>query len=70
MRPEKKQVELNEDEKAIFNILKKNSPIDLNHLKEKSGLSNKKWDRGIKGLTGHKLAKVLNTENGLLVELV
>ena len=70
MRPEKKQVELTEDEKTIFNILKKNSPVDLNSLKEQSGLSNKKWDKGIKGLTGHKLAKVINTDNGLLVELI
>lgn len=70
MRPEKKQVELNEDEKTIFNILKKNSPIDLNYLKEQSGLSNKKWDKGIKGLTGHKLAKVVKNDEGLFVEII
>lgn len=70
MKPEKKQVELSEDEKAIFNILKKNSPMDLNSLKEQSGLSNKKWDKGIKGLTGHKLAKVVKNDEGLFVEIV
>jgi len=70
MRPEKKQVDMSEEEKTVFNILKKNSPMDLNSLKEQSGLSNKKWDKSIKGLTGHKLAKVIHTENGLLVELV
>ncbi len=63
-------MELNEDEKTILNIPEKNSPLDLNSLKEQSGLSNKKWDKGIKGLTGHKLAKVTNTDNGLLVELL
>jgi lysyl-tRNA synthetase class 2 len=70
MRPEKKQLELNEDEKAIFNILKKNSPIDLNHLKEQSGLSNKKWDKGIKGLTTNKVAKVVKNDDGLFVEVL
>ena len=70
MRPEKKQVELSEDEKTIFNILKKNSPMDLNQLKEQSSLSNKKWDKAIKGLTGHKLAKVNKIDEGLSVELL
>jgi lysyl-tRNA synthetase class 2 len=69
MRPEKKQVELSEDEKAVFKILKTNSPIDLNTLKAQSGLSNKQWDKTIKGLTGHNLAKVTKTEDQLLVEL-
>ena len=70
MRPEKKQVELSDDEKAVFKILKANSPIDLNTLKTQSGLSNKQWDKTIKGLTGHKLAKVNKTEEGLFVEVI
>ena len=70
MRPEKKQVELSEDEKAVLNMLKANSPIDLNTLKTQSGLSNKQWDKTIKGLTGHKLAKVFKNEEGLFVEIV
>jgi len=43
MRPEKKQVAMTDEEKTIFEILKSNSPIILNDLKIKSGLSNKKW---------------------------
>ena len=70
MRPEKKQVELSEDEKAVFNMLKANSPMDLNALKTQSGLSNKQWDKTIKGLTGHKLAKVVKNDEGLFVEIV
>ena len=70
MRPEKKQVELSEDEKAVLNMLKANSPMDLNTLKTQSGLSNKQWDKTIKGLTGHKLAKVSKTEEGLFVEVL
>ncbi|GAA3579762.1 hypothetical protein GCM10022395_30540 [Snuella lapsa] len=70
MRPEKKQVEMSEDEKAIFNILKANSPIDLNTLKGQSGLSNKKWDKSIKGLTSKKVAQVLKNDDGLFVEVL
>ena len=70
MRPEKKQVELSEDEKSVLNMLKANSPMDLNTLKSQSGLSNKQWDKTIKGLTGHKLAKVSKTEEGLFVEVL
>ena len=39
-------------------------------LKTKSGLSNKKWDKTIKGLTKNNLAAVNKTEEGLFVELV
>lgn len=69
MRPEKKAVEMSEDEKAIFNILKANSPMLLNDLKTQSGFSNKKWDKTIKDLTKRNLAKINNTEEGLFVEL-
>ena len=70
MKPEQKQVAMTEDEKAVFNILKGTSPIDLNTLKEQSGLSNKKWDKTIKGLTKHNLVKVEKTAEGLLVTMV
>ena len=53
-----------------FNILKSNSPICLNGLKTQSGLSNKKWDKTIKGLTKNNLAKVNKTDEGLFVEVV
>tara|TARA_R110000868_G_scaffold367302_2_gene630273 strand:+ start:399 stop:605 length:207 start_codon:yes stop_codon:yes gene_type:complete len=51
MRPEKvaeKKVELNENEKLVFDILTKNSPMFLNDLKSQSGLSGKQWDKSIK----------------------
>lgn len=56
MRPEKKQIEMTEEEKTVFNTLKANSPMILNDLKVQSGLSNKKWDKTIKGLTAKKVA--------------
>ena len=49
MKPEKKAVAMTDEEKAVFTILKANSPIDLNVLKQQSALSNKKWDATIKG---------------------
>ena len=69
MRPEKKAVAMSEDEKAVYEILKSNSPIDLSTLKTQSGLSNKKWDKTIKGLTKLGLAKVTKTDDALVVEL-
>ena len=68
MKPEKKAVELSDDEKAVMELLKAESPVELEGLKEQTGLSNKKWDKAIKGLTKHKLAKVEKTEDGLMVE--
>ena len=69
MKPEQKQVAMSEDEKAVFNLLKVASPSDLNTLKQQSGLSNKKWDKTIKGLTKHNLVKVEKTSEGLLVTM-
>ncbi len=70
MKPERKAVELTEDEKLVLNLLKEKSPIDLNELKVQTGLSNKKWDKAIKGLTKNKLARVEKTDAGLFVSLV
>ncbi|MEM5540999.1 lysine--tRNA ligase [Olleya sp. AS48] len=70
MRPEKKAVPMTEDEKALFALVKASSPIDLNTLKEQSGLSNKKWDKTIKGLTKLGVARVNKTDDGLFVETI
>jgi len=59
MRPEKKQVELTEDEKAIAEILKVSSQLALDALKTQAALSGKKWDAAMKGLTKHGLVKVI-----------
>lgn len=69
MRPEKKQVELTEDEKTVLDILKKQESLPLADLKSQSELSNKKWDKAIKGLTKLGLAKVNKTEDDLIVEI-
>ena len=70
MRPEKKALALTDEEKIVLNLLKSSSPIALNTIKAKSGLSNKKWDKTIKGLTKNKLASVNKTDEGLFVEII
>ena len=70
MKPEKKAVALSDNEKAIFDVLKSKPEIQLSELKAQSGLSNKGWDKGIKGLTSKELAKVYKSEDILFVSLV
>ena len=72
MKPEKQapKVDLNEEEKAVLALLQKAEKLPLEDLKSQSALSNKKWDKTIKGLTKNKLAKVEKTEEGLFVEIL
>ena len=70
MRPEKKAVELTDEEKTILGLLKANSPMELPTLKEQAGLSNKKWDVSIKGLTKKGIAKVEKIEEELFVKVI
>ena len=69
MRPEVQGPTLTDEEEVVLNLLKKNHPVLLSELKENAGLSNKKWDKAIKGLSAHKLAKVTKTDDGLFVHL-
>ncbi|RNC92760.1 MAG: lysine--tRNA ligase [Allomuricauda sp.] len=68
MRPEKKQVELTEEEKIIVDILKPNGEMPLADLKAQAGLSGKKWDKSTKNLSKLGQMKVEKTENELLVK--
>ena len=70
MKPEVKQIVMTDDEKNIFGILKNSTPTDLISLKNQSGLSNKKWDKAIKGLTKKSIARVSKADNNLLVEIL
>jgi lysyl-tRNA synthetase class 2 len=69
MRPEKKQVELTEDEKAVVSLLKAENNQPLAQLKERAALSGKKWDAAMKGLSKHALIKVLVDGENKTVEL-
>ena len=71
MRPEKFDVkgpELNENEKLIMDFLAKSGKIDLDKLREQTGLSNKQWDKGLKGLRKHDLIKVEKVGEALTIE--
>ncbi|SFR50277.1 lysine--tRNA ligase [Maribacter stanieri] len=70
MRPEKKPLQLSENEKVIFDILKAEKKMELDALKTKSDLSNKAWDKGIKGITKQQLAKIYKEDDVLLVEIL
>ena len=70
MKPEVKQIVMTDDEKNIFGILKNSTPTDLISLKNQSGLSNKKWDKAIKGLTKKNIAKVSKADDSLFVEIM
>lgn len=70
MRPEKKVVELTEEEKIIVELLKAKHPASLPELKAETGLSGKKWDISIKGLTQKGLVKVTKEGESLLVDLI
>ncbi len=68
MRPEKKGPELTEDEKAIAEILKVSSQLALDALKAQTGLSGKKWDAAMKGLSKHGLVRVIVDGDSKTVE--
>lgn len=70
MRPEEKKIELTDSEKLILELVKKNSPKELKALKSETRLSNKKWDKGLKGLRKKELITVNKTDEGLFVEIL
>ena len=58
MKPEKKPLDLTDDEKVVHDLLIKHVPIELDELKTLSELSNKKWDKAFKGLVNKRLANL------------
>jgi lysyl-tRNA synthetase class 2 len=69
MRPEKKAIELSDNEKIVLELLKKTNPMPLTDLKDASGLSNKAWDKAIKGLTKLQLVVVAKEADSLTCAL-
>ena len=70
MKQEQKKISLTEEEKNILEIIKQNSPAHLVDVKEKASLSNKKWDKSIKGLGQKKIIKIVKEENTISIELL
>jgi lysyl-tRNA synthetase class 2 len=68
MKPEKKEIPLNDEEKLLMKELKTfEGPAALADLKSKTGLSNKKWDKTIKSLKKLNLIEVAMVEDVLSV---
>lgn len=71
MKPEKKvRVELNEDEKQVLEALKPHKSMILDELKGAVDLSNKKWDKAVKGLRNAGVIKVTKEESGMQIEFI
>ncbi len=69
MRPEKKAVALSENEKLVFELLKPQQKMPLEALKTASELSNKAWDKTIKGLTKLQLVIVTKEADTLICSI-
>ena len=70
MKPERKAVELSEDEKTVFQLLKSDEIQELGTIKSKSGLSNKKWDKTLKSLRKHKIIDVFKDDEIMKIKAV
>jgi lysyl-tRNA synthetase class 2 len=70
MKPEQKAVALSEEEKSILQLIKQTEVADLISIKTAAGLSNKKWDVSIKGLTQKNRVKIIKNEEGLFIEML
>jgi len=72
MRPEvkAKKIELTEHEKTIHENLKKVNSCELKDLRSGVEMSNKAWDKAMKGLSKKELIKVNKEDDILLVTLL
>ena len=70
MKPEQKQIKLTDEERYLLELIKKSPTNELAQIKGNSELSNKKWDKAVKGLTSKKLVKVTKNEEGLFIDML
>ena len=70
MKPEQKEVALSEEEKIILQLIKQSEVADLISIKTAAGLSNKKWDVSIKGLTQKNIVKIIKNDEVLFIEML
>ena len=66
MKPIKKEPNISEDAKVIFNRLKNIEQILLADFKSEFDLSNKKWDKVLKELRGNDLIDIFKSDDGSL----
>jgi lysyl-tRNA synthetase class 2 len=68
MRPEKKKISLSENEQLVFDLLNSNNEL-INDIKDKSGLSNKAWDKTVKSLRKIDVIKVEKIDNQIFISI-
>ena len=68
MRPEKKKISLSENEQMVFDLLNSNNEL-INDIKDKSGLSNKAWDKTVKSLRKLDVIKVEKIDNQIFISI-
>jgi lysyl-tRNA synthetase, class II len=71
MRPEKKvdSVKLTDNEQAVKTILSENGTLEISDLKSRIELSNKQWDKTLKGLAKHGVTQVTKTDDAVSITL-
>ena len=69
MKPEKKELQLNEDEINLIKNLDEKIPKELTDFKKQFNLSNKKWDKCLKNLSKKEIIKIYKDEKGLWIIL-
>ena len=72
MRPEKKAekvIELTDNEQAVKTILSENGTLEISDLKSRIELSNKQWDKALKGLAKHGITQVAKEGDVVSVSL-
>ena len=69
MKPEKKDLELSEDEIKLTKNLDKEISKELTDFKKQFDFSNKKWDKYLKNLSKKEIIKIYKDEKGLWIKL-
>ena len=68
MRPEKKKISLSENEQLVFDLINSKNEL-INNIKDKSGLSNKAWDKTVKSLRKLDVIKVEKIDNQIFISI-
>ena len=70
MKAEKETLELTENEKNVLKLISRKTPAILQEIKQEANLSNKKWDKIIKGLSQKKIVKVEKVDKDLIIKVI
>ena len=70
MKPVKKTISLNDEEKKVFSFLSSSKVFEINEIKNNSGLSNKKWDKTIKLLKSKSLIEVFKKNESFYIKKI